>query len=207
MKKYFSLFCLTLLVAVCLIVPASAADYDSTASVMNRLSSWCSSKGYPFSSDWDYVYCGPYYYDIFVFEPGSVSVSHSSGQLQFFSTNQSSSLYHGRKSNGSWSFYLLPSSPVSKGEQIASLTCTSSQMFESTVDIYDSNGDLFFQVPPVPVPELGEVVADLTAVQGETLAATTGGVMKTLTLCGVGCLALVVSLPVLKKVLFRFLPV
>ena len=203
MKKSFSLFCLTLLVAACLIVPASA--YDSSSSVMGKLSNWCSSKGYSVSSDWDYVYCGPYYHDIFVFEPGSVSVSYSSGKLLFSSTNQSSSLYHGRKSNGSWSFYLLPSSPVSKGEQIASLTCTSSQMFESTVDIYNSNGDLFFQAPPVP--ELGEVVADLTAVQGETLVATTGGVMKTLTLCGVGCLALVVSLVVLKKVLFRFLPV
>lgn len=68
-------------------------------------------------------------------------------------------------------------------------------------DIYDTNGDLFFPLPP----DLPEVVEELTVVQGMSVAEKVVGAMKILLPCGVGCLALLMAFPVLRKGLLRFL--
>lgn len=79
-------------------------------------------------------------------------------------------------------------------------------VFLSTAAVYDTSGNLFFQAPPAPQPGLGEVVEGLTLTQGEAVRNQAVGVIKILVPFGVGCLALLTALPVLKKVFHRFLP-
>lgn len=67
----------------------------------------------------------------------------------------------------------------------------------SDVNVVDRSGNLVF---PPPRPVLEELL-EKTAM---TIPKKVGGVQKTLTLCGVGCLALLTALSLFGKVLSRF---
>lgn len=67
----------------------------------------------------------------------------------------------------------------------------------SSQDIKDTYGEMVFP-PPRPVLE---TILERTE---QTIPVRVGGVMKTLTLCGVGCLALLMALGLFGKVLHRF---
>lgn len=77
----------------------------------------------------------------------------------------------------------------------------------SDVDIYDVNQDaqtrtLVFPLPPVPLYQtVGEVTTEATAEE----VASLGTVILTLTIIAVSCLALLIGLKLLPKVLSRFL--
>ena len=68
----------------------------------------------------------------------------------------------------------------------------------SNYDIYDSDNKLFFQKPPGLLQRLLNPVQQRV---GEKVV----GDMAILTVCGIGCLALLISLPVLLKTLHKFL--
>jgi len=79
---------------------------------------------------------------------------------------------------------------------------TNYDIYVCTHDIYNEDGTLFF--PEVPLT-LTETVEELTAEQTMRVQNQTVGVMKILVPCGVGCLALLMALPVLRKGFLRFL--
>lgn len=57
----------------------------------------------------------------------------------------------------------------------------------------------------IPAPPLAEAVEELTMEQATKVQNQTVGVMKILVPCGVGCLALLMALPTLRKGFLRFL--
>ena len=80
-------------------------------------------------------------------------------------------------------------------------------VYYSTDDIVDyDTGDVLFTPPPPPPPPTPPTPL-VVSLKAEILkgAQAVVGTMSTLTLCGVGCLALVVVLSLFGKVLFRFL--
>lgn len=64
------------------------------------------------------------------------------------------------------------------------------------------NGEIFFQAP---VPGIQEALNRVVTQGAQVLASQTGGNLKILVLCGVGCLALLMALATLLRVLRRFL--
>lgn len=81
---------------------------------------------------------------------------------------------------------------------------TGYDLLESTRDIYYKDGSIFFQVPPAGT--LAEAIMEVVKAE---IPATQNNLMKTMStvvLCGVGCLALLISLVLLVKVLRRYLP-
>lgn len=185
MKKYFGVLCAVFLTVACLVVPASAVDYPPVPTDDTHL---------------DYV----------VYKANDVAVFAYVFDSAFFDV-----VFDGARSfnlirNDTTSTcirYFLDDGSWDSGCELSQGVCVAfSSIIASTVDIYDSNGDLFFRAPPAPQPGLGETVEALTAVQGEAVRNQAVGVMKILVPCGVGCLALLIALPVLKKVFYRFLP-
>lgn len=72
----------------------------------------------------------------------------------------------------------------------------------STLDILDDTGDVVFPLPPAPLYQVvGEIAEEATVKEAVNLVE----VMMVLTIAAVSCLALLISLPLLKKVLSRFL--
>lgn len=73
----------------------------------------------------------------------------------------------------------------------------------STHDILDfDTGDVVFPLPPAPLYQIvGEIAEETTVKEAVNLVK----VMMVLTITAVSCLALLISLPLLKKVLSRFL--
>lgn len=69
-------------------------------------------------------------------------------------------------------------------------------------DIYDENGELFFPREPLT---LSQTVEELTMEQSMAVQNQTVKMMKILVPCGVGCLALLMALPTLRKGFLRFL--
>ena len=79
------------------------------------------------------------------------------------------------------------------------LSSTFSDVIYSTVDIINSaDGSIFFHRPLTLLEQL------LNPVQSQMVEKITGD-MAILTVCGIGCLALLISLPVLLKTLHKFL--
>lgn len=75
-----------------------------------------------------------------------------------------------------------------------------SVILEKNFIIYNDDGTIF-----PPVPPLLTLVAELVETQGQILQAEVVGAMMTLLPFGISCLALLITLPLLLKVLRRFL--
>lgn len=74
----------------------------------------------------------------------------------------------------------------------------------STLNVYDEDTNkMVFLATPVPLAEEIRILTEETMAE-ETMPELTQTIM-TIVLCGVGCLALLILLPVLKKVYSRFL--
>lgn len=102
-----------------------------------------------------------------------------------------------------WDFY-DGGSMKKAGELYYKMVNPDATIVYSTLDVYDyETGEVVFQGPPRP---LAEEIRKLTA---ETLEAETmpelSKTVLVVVLCGVGCLALVTSLVLLRKILPRFL--
>lgn len=101
--------------------------------------------------------------------------------------------------NGQWNSW---KSSSSSGAQTSFVTDINTPLY-STLTLYSENGDVFFQTPPAT---LEGAVAQMVAEEMTTFPEMMAQKMRTLVLCGVGCLALLISLVLLVKVLRRYLP-
>ena len=79
---------------------------------------------------------------------------------------------------------------------LQSTTCEQGNGFSSESFFVYSANDSFFQQP---LPSLTETVEELTMEQSMVVQNQTVGVMKILVPCGVGCLALLMALPLLSR--------
>lgn len=74
---------------------------------------------------------------------------------------------------------------------------SASEIESSNYDVYHSDGSLFFQRPTL----LSQLLKLVPSRVGEKITAD----LSTLTICGVGCLSLLIGLALLPKVLYKFL--
>lgn len=74
------------------------------------------------------------------------------------------------------------------------------EFIESTVNVYDLDGNLVFP----EATHLYQIIQKVTIPEVAKTQTTVVGVMKILALCGVGCLALLMVLPLFGKVLNRY---
>lgn len=105
--------------------------------------------------------------------------------------------------NGAWELTSTTYIEANTQKQLESLTY--STFYESTKDVlYSDNGEVFFQLT---LPEKGLLETTLEMITTETPEVGTKVVaqMRTILLCGVGCLALLITLPLLVRVLRRYL--
>lgn len=77
-----------------------------------------------------------------------------------------------------------------------------SVMYESMYTIYNEDGTIFFQQPPA---ELYQIIQEVTKGEMSVTEKIIQGQMKTIVLCGIGCLALLISLVLLVRTLRRYL--
>lgn len=204
MKKYLGVLCAVLLTLACLVVPASAVDYPAfDVSFMESISD-----SYKLSYDsWQYSICqNRYGYFCLVYPTNSVSLKFSSGIQQLDIRNISDStipVFRFKHDGSAWSTSLSDSWPEVGSGSYAQVSSLGGDItfFESAVDVYATNGDIFFQKP------LPWEVQTLEAVTGQAPALVTAKLKTTLDCLvplGIGLMALFVGLLLLRKVFYRF---
>ena len=113
------------------------------------------------------------------------------------------------KTNFKFSLYRLDAGDINWSlinhfsESNSTTTMRVGNVVYSDLDIYNSDGDLFFPPPPKPLSVTALGVAQ-EILEVDTVP-TIQQVLLILALCGVGCLVLLISLPLLKRVFRIFL--
>lgn len=115
------------------------------------------------------------------------SAAHSRYHLVYTIPDDNSSPYY------SWYWEYTGNSNVFLGH--------GNTLLYSSYTIYDALGDVYFP----PVPPLLTLVVELVEAQGQILLQKVVGTIQILLPYGISCLALLISLPLLLKVLRRFL--
>lgn len=107
--------------------------------------------------------------------------------------------------NGKWQDLNSPHTYKYGGDYVFGDPNTAySQVHYSTVDVYlaKESDSIFFPATPIgSTITLEQVIAQETPLMGAKIIQA----MMTILLCGVGCLALLIGLPILLKVFYRFL--
>lgn len=186
MKKFLSIFSMVALMVVVLVVPASAASYPPSLGI----------EGQVVYSTYNGSYQAVHFYKSL-----PVSFQWTGHQILAYPGYSSAyyQVYNWDASTQSW-VTSGNQTEFTNGETAVAMNIGWT-LYNCTDDIYDTNGELFFPFPP----DLSEVVQTLTLEQGKVTLGQALGVMKTLVPCGVGCLALLMAFPVLRKGLLRFL--
>ena len=115
---------------------------------------------------------------------------------------QSTANVKGYKHNSGWKFMLesqyTPETVILLGAE--------GGMRWASQDVFYDDGTLYMKGDPDFQMALSEEILEVTKEQMKITLPSLGGLMKLLAVCGVGMMALLIGLPVLRKVLFHFLP-
>lgn len=149
-----------------------------------------------------------------IYKDGSSIYSYATNTSDIYYNSQYDEIYHNAVKGSIWiekyqvtkdgkSWSKTSATTTNSSEKNIVLYNASSNLLYTNFNIKDeSTGKVFFQSGRVTLAEkilqVGET--EILVKMPEVL-----GTMKILTLCGVGCLALLISSPVLLKVLHRFL--
>ena len=189
MKKFLMIFLTICMVISCMVVPSMALDSPPLMA---------------HTDGWGYIY---YTADVdgqTVFKCCEID-SDDVSEIKYFSNdgwvksdpNRSSYCVWWTYESGSW---VKGAYGSSSNQRYISL---GTDIYYSNFDIlYYGSDEVFFTNP---LPSLTETVEELTMEQSMAVQNQTVGVMKILVPCGVGCLALLMALPTLRKGFLRFL--
>ena len=185
MKKFLLVISSVALMVCTLMVTASASEY------------------YYYDGDGSYTIHASYdtYYSAYVFNslPDDVSFIYNGNQVTVYSRSEIPyTEYRYNHNTGSWEVW---GHMFTSAGKTVSLVNIGWEVYQSDVNIYDSNGELFFPLPPT----LPEVVEELTQMEGQTLTSEVVGTMSNLVPFGVGCLALLTGLVLLSRKFLIFL--
>lgn len=191
MKKFLMIFLTVCMVVSCMIVPSFAFSPDDYT-IIGDLNLPADGMDYiiSYNSDYDEFF-------LISWIPADGFTIYYDSSDSFIKLHEMSSFYMDWYGKNGWA-----EGGTLQSKDVHHLVVSSIQYpVYSTVNILDSDGELFFP-PAVP---LAEVVEELTMEQSMAVQNQTVGVMKILVPCGVGCLALLMALPTLRKGFLRFL--
>lgn len=210
MKKFFAILGVAVLMMSVLCFSASAADVSTGDEVITGYDNFQYISGWKYKYHWDLedednIYRYIIYTDNASIVPKSPTFRGSTGYYVFVVQNDTSSgfiqEYKYEKSTDRWYKLSSHSGGTEKHYTLYSDTIT---FLRADVDVLDDNGNVFFP-PASPTTELEVAVREMTVETLGTEIPKLSPTVLTLVLCGVGCLALLIGLKILPKVLYKFL--
>lgn len=211
--NYIITFLLLICFIICLFMPRTyAAEFELSEEVKNTIQ----------QKYYGYIICnfgGENYVYIIASDDKSILQKTGNELIEVRNSGQGDQAFYLKKANSDYYLYThkmvydngVPTFNISSGSlKIATNSADVGRMFRSimfsTFDLYTADGSLFFQGTPLVIPktlaeETMEMIAEETPKTAEEIQATTMRIV----IIAVSCLALLISLVILLKVLRTYL--